>query len=145
MHVVLGTPRPGVETWPDEVDSAGPLSGLATVLERADARRVLIVAVDHALVRSQTLAGLLAISSNQAVIPVDHHGVRQVTCAVYPTSLASLAIEELTGGGSIQSLVDRAGFEPVTPDIWEGWGEDGRSWFSIDTPDALADALRLYG
>jgi len=90
------------------------------------------------------LEGLLSVDSDLPVIPVDGEGVRQVTCAVYPTSIAQLASEEVTGGGSLQSLLDRTSFEPVPPEVWQTWGEDGRSWFSVDTLDALAEASRIY-
>jgi molybdopterin-guanine dinucleotide biosynthesis protein A len=142
--VVLGGEYPGFECWPDVVEPAGPLSGLATALGRAETDRVLVVAVDHAFVRATTLEGLLSVDSDLPVIPVDGEGVRQVTCAVYPTSIAQLASEEVTGGGSLQSLLDRTSFEPVPPEVWQTWGEDGRSWFSVDTLDALAEASRIY-
>ena len=142
--VVVGGEYPGYECWPDEAESAGPLSGIATVLGRADTDRVLVVAVDHAYVRGATLAALLGVDLDLPVIPVDQEGVRQVTCAVYPTSISQLASDELAGGGSVQSLLDRTSFEPVPPEMWVAWGEDGRSWFSIDSPDALAEATRLY-
>jgi hypothetical protein len=48
-------------------------------------------------------------------------------------------------GGSIQTLLDRVSFLPVTPDRWEEWGEDGRSWFSADTPNALDEGQKRYG
>lgn len=142
--VVVGAEYPGFECWPDEVEPAGPLSGIATVLGRAGADRVLVVAVDNALARSQTLEGLLSIESDLPVIPVDGAGVRQVTCAVYPSAIAELASQEVRDGGSLQSLLDRTSFEPVPPEMWQIWGEDGRSWFSIDTPEALSEAARLY-
>jgi hypothetical protein len=64
---------------------------------------------------------------------------------VYPRELAGLAREEAETGGSIQTLLDRVSFFPVTPDRWEEWGEDGRSWFSADTPDALEEGQRRFG
>ena len=82
---------------------------------------------------------------NRAQAHVDAAGVRQVTCAVYPTAIADQASEETEGGGSIQSLLDRVALHPVTPDIWSGWGEDGRSWFSVDSPETLAEATERFG
>jgi hypothetical protein len=32
----------------------------------------------------------------------------------------------------------------VTPDTWVSWGEDGRSWFSVDTTEDLAVGLRRF-
>lgn len=142
--VVLGPEREGVETWPDRDPGSGPLAGLANALERADTDHVLLVAVDNAFVRVETLRGLVSLAGEMPVIPVDRDGVRQVTCALYPTSLAGIAREELEAGGSLQSLVDRVAFRPVTPDEWSAWGEDGRSWSSIDDEPSLRAAEATY-
>jgi molybdopterin-guanine dinucleotide biosynthesis protein A len=120
----------------------GPLSGLTAAL--AKEVPVLAVGVDQPWVRSATLAGLLQQAGELAVVPVDQ-GVRQTTCAWYPPGLASLARSELTGGGSIQSLLDLASFQPVTEAEWQTWGEDGRSWFSVDTPAALEEGRARFG
>ncbi len=141
--VLLGDPRPGFESWADAWETGGPLAGIATALQRSEPDRVLVVAVDNALVRRETLQRLAGLDSALPIIPVDEEGVRQVTCAIYPTSLAAAAAEEATAGGSVQSLLDRTSFFPVTPDIWRTWDEDGRSWLSIDTPEALAESERL--
>jgi amidophosphoribosyltransferase len=44
----------------------------------------------------------------------------------------------------LQSLVDRVAFRPVTPGEWRAWGEDGRSWRSIDDEASLRDAEAAY-
>ncbi len=143
--VVLGGVHPGHDTWPDRSEIAGPLAGLATALGRMSEDRVLLVAVDNAFVRDTTLRQLIAIESDLPVVPVDIEGVRQVTCAIYPRTIADAAIEEADMGGSVQTLLDRVSFLPVTPDVWETWGEDGRSWYSVDTPKALEKGLAKYG
>ena len=116
--VVLGPERVGFESWADHGPGSGPLAGLCTALERTDTDQVLLVAVDNPLVRSETLGGLISLAGDTPVVPVDGHGTRQVTCALYPASLAGIAREELGNGGSIQSLLDRVSFQPVTPDEW---------------------------
>jgi molybdopterin-guanine dinucleotide biosynthesis protein A len=110
-----------------------------------DEDRALIVAVDNVFVRPETLTHLASIDSDLPVVPVDRDGVRQVTCAIYPRQIADLAREESEAGGSIQTLLDRVSFLPVTPDEWEMWGEDGRSWYSADTPAALEEGQRRFG
>ncbi len=142
---LLGTEHAGYECWPDQVAASGPLAGITTALRRSPYPRVLLVAVDNAFVRTETLAHLAETPGDLPVVPVDEHGVRQVTCAVYPTSIAEQAFEEALSGGSIQSLLDRVSFYPVTPPIWKEWAEDGRSWFSADTPEAVDRGLALYG
>jgi molybdenum cofactor guanylyltransferase len=143
--VVLGGEREGYESWPDHAPGSGPLAGVATALNRMAEDRVLMVAVDNAFVQAATLARLTSIESELPVVPVDHTGVRQVTCAVYPRQIAGQALEEAEAGGSVQTLLDRVSFLPVTPDQWMQWGEDGRSWYSADTPEALEAGLRRFG
>jgi molybdopterin-guanine dinucleotide biosynthesis protein A len=142
--VVLGPEREGWECWPDSVHAQGPLAGIATALRRADRPRVLAVAVDHPFVRRETLQRLIAVESELPVVPVDETGMRQVTCAVYPVTIAGQAEEEAAAGGSIQTLLDRVSFRPVAPDEWRSWGEDGRSWYSVDSEDALARGLSVF-
>lgn len=142
--VLLGPGRDGWETWPDTIHAHGPLAGIATALHRADDGYVVVVAVDQPFVSTSTLSHMIEMAGDLPLVPVDDHGVRQVTCAVYPTSIAALAAEEADSGGSIQSLLDRVSFDALTPEVWRPWGEDGRSWHSIDSPEALAGALALY-
>ncbi|MEX1125995.1 MAG: NTP transferase domain-containing protein, partial [Acidimicrobiia bacterium] len=118
--------------------------GIVTALSRMEDDRVLIVAVDQPFVRTRTLARLGELDSMIPVVPVDQEGVRQVTCALYPKAIASAAMEEAEADGSIQSLLDRVSFQAVTPEIWSLWGEDGRSWFSVDTPGALEEGVRRF-
>lgn len=143
--VLLGPDRDGWECWPDSVHAQGPLAGIATALSRTSADRVVLVAVDHPFVRSDFLRRLTQIRSELPVVPVDETGVRQVTCAVYPKEIAEAAVEEAATGGSIQTLLDRVSFHPVTPSEWRAWGEDGRSWFSVDDLEALDHAESAYG
>lgn len=144
-HVVLlGPDRPGWECWPDSVHVHGPLAGVATLLNRMDATHALVVAVDHPFVRVETLTALANSQNELPVVPVDDHGTRQVTCALYPKTIAESALEEAENRGSIQSLLDRVSFTAITPDLWQPWGEDERSWYSVDSPSALEEGLRRY-
>jgi molybdopterin-guanine dinucleotide biosynthesis protein A len=148
--VVAGRSGPvaGLAGLPDpEPARAGPLAGLAAGLGEANAvgaEAVTLVAVDQPFVRSETLTRLLHCYAGQAVVPVAD-GVRQVTCAVYPGNWEDDARAELAAGGSIQSLLDRMPHTGVQPDEWAAWGEDGRSWFSVDDAAALDTALHRYG
>lgn len=148
--VVAGRSSPvsGLAGLPDPTPGrAGPLAGLASALADADAageRAVVLVAVDQPFVRPETLSALLNEYAGEAVVPVAD-GVRQVTCAVYPVDWNEAAMAELNAGGSIQSLLDRMPISEVSPDEWVMWGEDGRSWFSVDDAAALDAALDRYG
>ncbi|OFW63434.1 MAG: hypothetical protein A2135_03205 [Actinobacteria bacterium RBG_16_67_15] len=50
----------------------------------------------------------------------------------------------LASGHGLQALLD-TGCRQVPPDEWKRWGEDGRSWFSVDTPDQIAEGVKRYG
>jgi molybdopterin-guanine dinucleotide biosynthesis protein A len=143
--ILLGPERDGWECWPDSVHAQGPLAGIATALTRTTADRVVLVAVDHPLVTGETLRRMAEIETDLPVVPVDATGVRQVTCAVYPAAIGETAVDEASAGGSIQTLLDRVSFRPVTPDEWSSWGEDGRSWFSVDDEAAREEAERAFG
>jgi len=148
-RVVLGsTPISGIPNLEDRPGD-GPLSGLAAVADAADLlgftpRAVLVVAVDHPWVRPDTLGALLSRYDGVPVVPV-HHDIRQVTCAVYPMSIVAAASDAATTGMGFQALLDEMVIDDVTPDIWATWGEDGRSWFSVDAPQDLARGLDRYG
>jgi molybdopterin-guanine dinucleotide biosynthesis protein A len=129
--------RPGIEDLPGV---RGPLAGLAAALREGE--EVLLLAVDQPWVRSSTLVALGQIGGT--VVPVSD-GVRQVTCALYSPSLASLAAIETARGGSLQSMLDQAPVTEVDPLEWASWDEDGRSWFSVDTPADLRRGRKLFG
>ena len=145
--VTVGREEPiaGLRGVPDRTCGVpGPLRGLASALASVKARQVLLLAVDQPFVAPATLANLVELASpERAVVPVAD-GFRQVTTALYPTAWLRDVEDEADAGGSIQTLLDRMPYRAVGPDEWRAWGEDGRSWFSVDTPDALDVAMRRY-
>ena len=143
--VLLGPDRDGFECWPDSVHAQGPLAGVATALSRMEATHLLVVAVDHAFVRPDTLRHLVSLADGLPVVPVDESGVRQVTCAVYPVTIADVAADEAAAGGTIQTLLDRVSFTAVAAHEWQEWGEDGRSWFSVDSDNDIKTGLGRFG
>ena len=120
----------------------GPLAGFAaTAVEHPD-RPLLLVGVDQPWVQRETLQRLASRLGSRPVVPVED-GFRQTLCAAYPAGLGSLAVEELEAGGSLQSLLDVTSYDPVSD--WAEWGEDGRSWFSVDGHERLAEGVRRFG
>jgi molybdopterin-guanine dinucleotide biosynthesis protein A len=114
----------------------GPLAGVAAALRLG--QPILAVAVDQPWVRRETLAALAALGGT--AVPLDG-GIRQVTCARYSPELAGPALV----ASSIQALLDREPYQAVSAEEWRTWGEDGRSWYSVDDPQALEDGLRRFG
>ena len=145
VAVGRSNPLAGIPAIPDrEGARAGALAGLVSALDYASPDHVLLLAVDQPFVRPATLVKLTETLNSAPVVPVDHQ-TRQVVCAVYPSSLAIRAAEELERGGSIQSLLDDVSHREVAAEVWEAWGEDGRSWFSVDNNESLAEGLRRFG
>lgn len=144
--VVVGrAPSGGLDGIPDlRVGTLGPLAGLEAALVHAEGRDVILVAVDQPFVRADTLHRLHQIQGD-AVVPVDA-GWEQVTCAVYRRACLPIVRSALDGGDlSILAILDRLSITLVERDEWGSWGEDGRSWFSVDTPEALVAGLERFG
>ncbi|MBT8199148.1 MAG: NTP transferase domain-containing protein [Acidimicrobiia bacterium] len=144
--LVVGGNRPGSLVDHDEIQ--GPLAGLAAGLAAADgADAVFFSAVDHPFLQAETVRRLInRFEGSSAVVPVDREGIRQVLCAVYSPIWAEQAeFEGITLKGNVQSLIERLGYTPIEPREWEGWEEDGRSWFSVDSSTRLEDGLRRFG
>ncbi len=123
----------------------GPLAGLEAALSWADGRDVALVAVDQPYVRAATVTALANLPGD-AVVPIDRDHP-QVTCAVYRPACLPVARALLEGSGrtSVRAVLGAVDVNEVTDDLWRAWGEDGRSWFSIDTPSAVDDALARFG
>ncbi|MEE9228776.1 MAG: molybdenum cofactor guanylyltransferase [Acidimicrobiia bacterium] len=137
----------GYECVPDQQTGfAGPLVGVATVMERAEPSQALVVVgVDHPFVRGPTLRSLAARFDGERVVVPVADDVRQVTVAIYPASLAGQSQATLKEGGSLQTLLDAVPVDEVAEADWREWGEDGRSWFGADTVEAVAAGLAAYG
>ena len=115
---------------------AGPLAGLAAAL--ASGQPVLLVAIDQPWLRPATLAQLVAVG--ETAVPV-HGETRQLTCAVYYPTYADLVHQ----APSLQGLLDLQAPLEITDPAWRAWGEDGRSWFSVDRPNDVEAGLKQFG
>jgi len=144
--VVVGRRSESNEGIPDlRVGRLGPLAGLEAALVHAAGRDVALVGVDQPFVRADTLIHLTELSGD-IVIPVDD-GWEQATCAVYrePSLPAIQSALDSAEDLAILSILERVETKRVQRDEWGVWGEDGRSWYSADTPEALASGLQRYG
>lgn len=132
----------GLATVPDTTPGRrGPVAGLEAALLHATGASVLLVGTDQPFVRAATLARLMEQPEGDAVIPIAD-GVLQTTCALYRQGCLAAASGVLErGGGSLRDVLAGIDVNVVDETRWRSWGEDGRSWLSIDTPEALAAAV----
>ena len=143
--VVGGPPAPGLERIPDlRSGRLGPLAGLEAALVHGAGRDVILVGVDQPFVRADTLSRLSEITGD-AVVPIDD-GWEQVTCAVYREPCLPAIQEALDTAGdlAIITILGHVAATRVEPHEWRAWGEDGRSWYSVNTPEALAAGIARY-
>ena len=124
----------------DMAGRAGPAAGLATALRIAAGRTVILVAADQPLLRPDTVQALVALEGD-AVVPVDG-GVAQATCAVYRAHCLAPLRKLMAERPSLplQTLLDGVATRRVPPAEWSQWGEDGRSWWSLDSREDVAEA-----
>ncbi len=120
----------------------GPLGGLVAALSATDGD-VILVAADQPWLRRETVAALAALAPSIPTAPIDA-GIRQTLCARYPPKVLPAARRLLTAGKGLQALLDEES-ESLPQAVWSQWGEDGRSWFSVDTPALLGEGLERYG
>lgn len=143
--VVAGPPRGliSADYVSDGPGMAGPAAGLAAVFRHRPGRAIVLVATDQPFLRPDTIAHLLA-TEGDAVVPVD--GRRQTLCAVYrpPCSNTLDRVFAARHNPSLQTLLDGVDATEVAPETWTEWGEDGRSWLSIDTPEGLEAASETW-
>ena len=143
--VVLGrtTPTAGLEPVPDDGEAhRGPLSGLVSALAALE-RPIVMVAVDQPLVRPETIENLASLASS-GVTAVCIDDMPQVTCAAYTPDLLEAAQAHLESGSSIRRLLDEIPLLRIERAIWQTWGEDGRSWYSMDSQNDIVQAEHRF-
>ncbi len=128
----------GYPNHPDPKEMCGPLAGLAAALEHSAGRPVVLVAVDQPFLQATMIKNLLALQTHDAVVP-NHDGFPQVTCALYRTTClpAIRQLATVNPEASIRDLLGNVYVRRIEEPEWREWGEDGRSWRSIDTPQDL--------
>lgn len=120
----------------------GPAVGLLSAFEHIAGSDVLLVAVDQPLLRPETVQQMLKLPGD-AVVPIAN-GHPQVTCGLFRRTCHEPLQRLLTSGESkLRRLLDHVETTLVPENTWSRWGEDGRSWLSLDTPQAVRDAEAL--
>jgi molybdopterin-guanine dinucleotide biosynthesis protein A len=138
-----GGPLPAVVT--DRLPNAGALGGLYTALCEAAGSHVLVVACDLPFVTTALLAKLISLadSTRDAVVPRSTDGL-QPLCAVYARRLADEVRRRIESGRlKIQDLLGTIRVREFGPAEIATFDLEGRLFFNVNTPDDLAEAVRL--
>lgn len=140
--IVVGKPGPVLDlpTLPDAgPPHRGPLAGVVAALRHVGGP-IVVVAVDQPFLERAVLEALISrFDGSRPVVPVDE-GILQVTCAAYPVGFLDGAERQLAAGGSLRRAVRHS-----SHDAWSDWPGDGRSWFSLDTPKRVDEAILRFG
>ncbi|MEM7093956.1 MAG: molybdenum cofactor guanylyltransferase [Actinomycetota bacterium] len=144
--VVLGPDDAGTglpSLGDDDDVPAGPLGGLITLLRARPGHRAVLLATDQPFVSPYTLVRLASEHpAADVVVPIDA-GLPQVTCARYGPAVLH-AFAQAAGGDDavwrLRAVLDRVATVRVEPQEWREWGEDGRSFVSLDRPDDIETA-----
>jgi molybdopterin-guanine dinucleotide biosynthesis protein A len=83
---------------PDQWPNAGPLGGIASVLESASYDMVLVLAVDMPQMNTTVLQHLVSHASSGKGVVFKHGDFHEPLAAIYPKSLISIALHALTNG-----------------------------------------------
>ncbi len=140
--LVVGRSHPTSAWVMDPEPRGGPLAGLVAALETAPGP-VVLVGADQPWLRSDTVHRLSVTPGSLPAVP-EHSGHRQVLCGRYPQEVLEAARTVVSRGGGLQALLD-LGCDLIGPVRWRRWEEDGRSWFSVNTPGDLDTGLSRYG
>lgn len=123
-------------------EGSGPVAGLVGALAALPDRDLFVSAVDQPLLREETVRRLSAVEG-ELVAPLSS-GVLQVTCAVYRPAVVEVAAAVLRSPrASLHAVAARVATVVVEEPEWRSWGEDGRSWRSIDSPEDVTAIERL--
>ena len=136
--VIAGRPSPidRVASLADPPDVAGPAAALTAAFRSHPGTDAVLVGADQPYLRSETITRLTE-TPGAAVTVVD--GRRQTLCTVYRDECAPV-LERLLAerpDPPLQVLLDRVETVEITAETYRGWGEDGRSWLGVDTPEVL--------
>lgn len=120
----------------------GPLAGLVTLLADDPSQEAILLATDQPFVRPASILQLAMQPAADVVVPM-HNGHPQVTCARYGPGVL-YALERGPQVQKLRDLFDLARTNRIAPESWAIWGEDGRSFHSIDRPEEIIAALEAY-
>lgn len=145
--VVLGPHDAGTacQAIPDVVDDQsppGPLRGLTAALVAHPGRPVILAATDQPFVQPSTLLQLALQPDADVVVAIDE-GYPQVTSARYGPRIAELL--RATPVFRLRDTIELGRSRIIQPEVWQRWGEDGRSFRSLDRPEDVEEALINFG
>ncbi len=127
----------------DDPAHAGPLAGLAAGLERAKTDWIFALACDMPFITAELIAHLATFRDGYDAVVPHIQGHPQPMAAYYATRSLDALHEILNGHGkqSLRALLDKLNVRYL--DEAELQTADLHSFFDLDTPDDMANALNI--
>lgn len=143
----------GVRVCIDQFGDTGVLGGIASALQQARRRRVLVVSCDMPFLNGAFMRYLISAGDpSDVVIPVIEARTKQGGAVTYQTLHAVYdqrclpAIERQLAAGNrrVISFFGDVSVHPVFPAEARKFDPDLRSFFSVNTPEALKEAIAIH-
>jgi molybdopterin-guanine dinucleotide biosynthesis protein A len=131
-----------VRCLPDAAQGAGPLAGVVGAMERVEADRFVVLAVDMPAITVEVLAFLLRKTRAGSGLVPCVAGRYEGLCAVYPRSMLPLMAGQLSAGNyAMQSMV-RAGMDAGLLNAHPVGSEEEAFFTNWNAPEDLRGGAR---
>jgi molybdopterin-guanine dinucleotide biosynthesis protein A len=136
----------GIRSVPDPVPGKGALNGLHTAVNAAHGSSVLVLACDMPFVSRPLLEHLVSLASRADVVVPRHEGHFEPLHALYDKHSCLPAIETALAAGEkrLISFYPQVHVLSVEGAELSRLDPRGLSFFNINTPEALAQAERIF-
>jgi molybdopterin-guanine dinucleotide biosynthesis protein A len=131
-------------TYPDDVQGAGPLGGLATALRRASQPLIVLTACDMPFIRWQVVEYLLSLAGPAQVVLPRVRGEAEPLLAVYSRScLAAVQGALAAGDRRMVSFLPGVQVREVAEAELLAMDPTGMTFFNLNTPDDVTQAEKI--
>jgi len=131
-------------TYPDDVQGAGPLGGLATALRRASQPMIVLAACDMPFIRWRLVEYLLSLAGTAQVVLPRVHGEAEPLLAVYSRACLP-AVERALAAGErrMVSFLPSVQVREVEEESLLAADPTGMTFFNLNTPDDVTQAEKI--
>lgn len=150
-EVVISTNEPehyftlGVPLIGDTVPSAGPMSGIVSVMDATGADELFVIACDMPFVRAEVISYIIGQRAKEATVPL-LGGRPEPLLAVY-TKDATQRMRQMIGEGntSIAKMLQEMDVRYISEEELKAIDPSGESFMNINTPEDYDRAVKHMG